>query len=159
MMKFKIIVLANLENIRSAVTESPLSQHLIMIFYQSFSKLAKLYLSQIMDGPGSLRWIISLRRSYHPENCCEKYPWRQYCHYQGTSQFTTQSWHWMDSWVCTRIRTSCQDSLGRINLEYYVTNTLVTISTRFLSVHYKLNYLTFIIMIRLEKWLSLPAAA
>ena len=51
----KIIVLTNLENIQSDVTENPLLQHLIMISYQSFSKLVKLYLSQMMDGPGLLR--------------------------------------------------------------------------------------------------------
>ena len=55
MTKTEIIVLANLENIRSSVTASPLSQHLRMISYQSFSKLAKLYLSQMLDDPGLLR--------------------------------------------------------------------------------------------------------
>ena len=54
MITMKIIVLINLEKIRSAVSENPLSQHLIMISYQSFSKLAKLFFSQMTDGPGSL---------------------------------------------------------------------------------------------------------
>ena len=53
-----IIVMTKLENIRSAVMESPLSQHLIMILYQSLSKLVKLYFSQMIDGLGLLRWYI-----------------------------------------------------------------------------------------------------
>ena len=55
MMTTKIFLLTNLDNIISAITESLLLQHLRMISYQSFSKLAKLFFSQMTDGPGSLR--------------------------------------------------------------------------------------------------------
>ena len=55
MMTTKIIVTTKLDNIRSAVTASTLSQYLRMISYQSFSKLVELYFSLIMDGPGLLR--------------------------------------------------------------------------------------------------------
>ena len=39
-----------------AVTENLLSRHLKMILCQSFSKLVKLYFSQMMDGPGLSTW-------------------------------------------------------------------------------------------------------
>ena len=59
MMTTKINILTNLEINWSAFMPILLSQHLRMISYQSFSKLSKIYFSQMMDGPGSLRWIFS----------------------------------------------------------------------------------------------------